>query len=151
MAGQASRFVCLMIVAGFLLFPATCSEASGPHSIFASPGDAVAMSHNGHEDHHHHGNQILEHAAGSEADVVLTIDFTDVLPDAVVLQLTNDNETGATRVRDVPETDSAALVAVQAVLVQDNGPDETSDLAVGSADALMLTGFSSSPELPPPR
>ncbi len=56
------RAVAMAIVLGVLLFPATCSHAAGPHSLFIDPRQSASS---GKHDHAHHP---ASHAGQLSAD-----------------------------------------------------------------------------------
>jgi len=88
------RMVAITILLGILLFPATCSHAAGPHSLFIDPREPAApaahphMQHPAsHAAHHSSADQISGHeSAGAAGQPASRLSWSD-LPSTMRMSL----------------------------------------------------------------
>jgi hypothetical protein len=157
------RGLAFLLTLSLLLVPATCADASGPHSIFVDPM-ATHDHHSDHEAHHHDDHAVmtqeelelhvlLGHISMDEADAIAAGDAENPFaPTPAAKQQVEENPCDhGPRLRDLPSSMAMAAAMTPIVL------DDLSVIELPCAEApeattmLAPAPMAHAPESPPPQ
>lgn len=155
------RGLAILLAFSLLLIPATCANASGPHSIFIDPM-ASHEHHNSNGSNHHDDHMVmtqeelelhvlLGHISVEQADAIEEGEAENPLSPVAKQPVEKNPCAGGPRLRDLPSS-MAMAAAMNPVVLSDIAAIELPcPEAPAASSSIAPAPMAPSPESPPPQ